>query len=69
MRPHDLLQVLRAKPFEPFRVYVSDGAVYEAYHPEMAIVQRSMVIPGVPGAGRPRRPIERAVKLRPDAHH
>ncbi len=43
MRPEDILEILRNKPFEPFRVYLTDGAVYEIRHPDMAIVQRSKV--------------------------
>lgn len=61
MRPEDILEILRAKPFEPFRVYLTDGAVYEIRHPDMAIVQRSKVTVAVPGPEGPDGPAERTV--------
>lgn len=62
MRPEDLLELLRARPFEPFRICLSDGAAYEIRHPDMAIVQRSKAIIGVPGPEGPDGPVERTVK-------
>lgn len=61
MRPDDLLELLRAAPFEPFRIHLSDGAVFEIRHPDMAIVQRSKVTIAVPGPKRPDGPAERTV--------
>ncbi len=61
MRPEDILEMLRVQPFEPFRVYLSDGAVYEIRHPDMAIAQRSKVTVGVPGPTGADMPAERTV--------
>ncbi len=61
MKPQDLLDLLRRRPFEPFRLHLSDGAVYDVRHPDMAIVQRSKVIVAVPGPDRPDGPAERTV--------
>ena len=61
MRPEDILEILRSTPFEPFRVYLTDGAVYELRHPDMAIVQRSKVTLAVPGPAGPDGPAERTV--------
>lgn len=61
MRPEDILELLRATPFEPFRIYLSDGAEYEVRHPDMAIAQRSKVIVAVPGPEGPDGPAERTV--------
>jgi hypothetical protein len=61
MRPDDLLELVRARPFEPFRIYISDGAVYEIRHPDMVIVQRSKVTVAVPGPAGPDGPAERTV--------
>ncbi len=61
MRPEDILELLRATPFEPFRVYLTDGAAYEIRHPDMAIVQRSKVTVAVPGPATPDGPAERTV--------
>jgi hypothetical protein len=41
MRPDDLLEYLREKPFQPFRIHLSDGTVYEVRHPELVKVGRS----------------------------
>jgi len=59
LRPDDLLELLRAAPFEPFRIHLSDGAVFEIRHPDMAIVQRSKATVAVPGPAGPDGPAER----------
>ncbi len=61
MRPEDLLELLRATPFEAFRIHISDGAAFDIRHPDMAIVQRSKVIVAVPGRKGPDGPAERTV--------
>ena len=48
MRPQDILDLLRRQPFEPFRLHLSDGAVFEVRHPELAMVGRSTVLIGIP---------------------
>jgi hypothetical protein len=49
MSPNDLLQFTRKKPFEPFRLLVSDGSAYDIRHPEFCMVLQTSVIVGVPG--------------------
>jgi len=61
MRPEDVLQLLRRQPFEAFRIHVSDGRTFEIRHPELAIVERSKVIIGVPGPEGPEGPVERSI--------
>ncbi len=61
MRPDDVLQLLRARPFQPFRISLSDGQQYEVRHPEIAIVSRSTVLVGIPGPRGPDGPVERVV--------
>ena len=61
MRPEDIIKLLRAQPFRPFRVFLSDGSQYDVRHPEMAIVDRSVVTVGVPGPGGLDAPMERTV--------
>jgi hypothetical protein len=61
MRPEDILRFLRARPFEPFRIYISDGSAYEVHHPELAIVERSTVLVGIPGPQGPDGPVERTI--------
>jgi hypothetical protein len=43
-----MLNLLRRKPFVPFRVRVSDGRVYEIRHPELAMVGLAVPIIGLP---------------------
>jgi hypothetical protein len=61
MRPEDILELTRARPFEPFRILLSDGSAFENAHPDMAIVQRSKVTVGVPGSDGPDGLVERTV--------
>jgi len=41
MRPDDVMELLRQKPFRPFRIYLSDGTVYTIRHPDQVAVGRS----------------------------
>ena len=47
MRPEDLYQFTRRRPFAPYRIHTTDGQVYEIRHPDQVIVLRSRVIIGV----------------------
>ncbi len=44
MRPEDILHELRRQPFEPFRLYLSNGRSYDIRHPEMALVARRRLV-------------------------
>jgi hypothetical protein len=45
MSQQDLRSVTRRHPFQPFRLFVSDGSAYEIRHPEMLMLGlRSVVI-------------------------
>ena len=57
----DLLKWLGKRPFQPFRVHLSDGkTTYEIYHPDLVMVSRAAMILGVPATGE--RPFSRAVE-------
>ncbi len=47
MPPEDLWERLRRQPFEPFRVYLTDGSVYEVRHPELLMVGRRSAVIGI----------------------
>ncbi len=47
MGPQDILKYLQRRPFQPFRLSLSDGRSFEVRHPEMAMVGRSSVIVGI----------------------
>jgi hypothetical protein len=41
----EIVALLRARPFEPFRIQVDDGASYEVRHPEQVIpLARSLIV-------------------------
>lgn len=53
MRPEDLRDWLQKRPFQRFRIHLTDGRDFEVGHPEQAIVMRATVIVGVqPGPGQ-----------------
>jgi hypothetical protein len=47
MRPDDLLKYARNQPFQPFRLYLTDGTIHDINHPELIMVGRSTVIVGL----------------------
>jgi hypothetical protein len=53
MQPEDIRGFLQHKPFQPFRLTLTDGRTYEIRHPELAMVGRSSVAVGVPAPGDP----------------
>jgi hypothetical protein len=49
--PDDLLRLLRKRPFEPFRVYLTDGRTFDIRYPEMNLVGETFFDIGVPEKG------------------
>ena len=47
MREQGIDDHLRVRPFEPFRLHVSDGASYEVRDPDHVLVVRGRVILGL----------------------
>ena len=41
MRPDDILEWVKAAPFQPFKIVLNSGREYEIRHPEMVKVGRS----------------------------
>ncbi len=52
MSPADVIQALCKRPFEPFRIEVSDGTVYEIRHPELVMVGLGALSIGIPAVGQ-----------------
>jgi hypothetical protein len=50
MRPEQLRELLRKRPFQPFRVYLSGAATYDVTHPEAATVTGGVLIVLVPAS-------------------
>lgn len=59
MPPLDILQALRKRPFEPFRLLISDGTSYDVRHPEVVLVGIGSLVIGIPAAGQTQLPYER----------
>lgn len=50
MAPQDILAAVRRSPFEPFRMVVATGAVYNIRHPDQCMVQPKNVLVGATAA-------------------
>jgi hypothetical protein len=44
MKPDDIGAHLRREPFQPVRVYISDGSKYEIRNPELMLETRTEVV-------------------------
>jgi len=49
MAPHDLRDVLKQQPFEPFRLVMSDGKGYDIHHPDLVWVGMTIAFVGLTG--------------------
>ncbi len=63
MGANDLVEILRKKPFEPFRIVTTDGKTYEIHHPDMALVTRGSIHVAVPPPLSPNDPAKEVVYL------
>jgi hypothetical protein len=45
---HELIEVLTARPFRPFRMYVTDGAAFVIRHPDLVLVTPTSAVVGAP---------------------
>ncbi len=41
MRPEEIRDLLRQRPFQPFRVHLVNGTIFEVHHPDFGIVRQS----------------------------
>jgi hypothetical protein len=48
MDPENLFELIRHRPFEPFRLVVTDGKTYDVRHPETILVTRRTIFVSVP---------------------
>jgi hypothetical protein len=48
MSPTEVLRLIQARPFVPFRMKLSNGAPYDITHPEPCIVGRTFFHVGLP---------------------
>jgi hypothetical protein len=59
----ELLDMLRRRPFAPFRVHLTDGSSYEVRHPDLVMPGARSVAIGLPGGTLPEGVYERIVIL------
>jgi hypothetical protein len=53
MRPEDILKFVQRRPFQPFRLTTTGGESFDVYHPELALVGRSVMAVGVDATDKP----------------
>jgi hypothetical protein len=51
MTPEDLRQLVKRKPFKPFRMTMATSETFDVFHPEMIIVGRSIAALGLAQSG------------------
>ena len=52
MGPQDLFDLLRRRPFVPFRIFATDGRTFDVRHPDQALVLRTRADSAVAGGFR-----------------
>lgn len=52
MTLQDVQKLLKARPFQPFRMVTSSGEKYEVRHPEMAFLLRTKIVLGLDPDGQ-----------------
>jgi hypothetical protein len=63
MRPEDVRGFLTRRPFQPFRLTLTDGRSYDIQHPELAMVGRTTVTLGLLRAEGAENVAERSVTV------
>ena len=53
IRAEDVKEHLDTRPFEPFRIVMTDGKTYDVTHPDLCIISRSTLYVG---HANPRKP-------------
>ncbi len=51
MAPEELLTALRERPFQPFRITLTEGRTLDIRHPEMVLAGRRSTVIGLPAPG------------------
>ena len=59
MSQHELVEILTHRPFEPFRIHVSDGTVHEIRDPKTMYVGQTTALVCFPPKGVPLPAIDR----------
>jgi hypothetical protein len=63
MQFQDVYEYVRRRPFEPFRLTLTDGRTYDVTHPELVMVGLSSVAIGFPAREHGGPPYDRVVSV------
>jgi hypothetical protein len=63
MRPEDLYDRLHKRPFEPFRIYLTDGREFDVRYPKINLVGVSYIIIGIPIPNDPDPIADHSIKI------
>jgi hypothetical protein len=63
MRASDVEEFVRRRPFQPFRITLTDGRTCDVVHPEMAMVGHRTVALGLPRPNGPELIYDRLVTV------
>ena len=63
MAPEELLTVLHERPFQPFRIALTDGWTFEVRHPEMVLAGRRSAVIGLPAQGETELLYDRTIRV------
>jgi hypothetical protein len=53
MRLEDIRQLTRNQPFQPFRIFLSNGETFDIHHPDMVVVSLGAAHVAAPKPGEP----------------
>ena len=48
MQPEELYRLLHQRPFQPFRVFLTDGRILNVHHPDINMVGTTWIRIGIP---------------------
>ena len=63
MGPEDVRRHLRKKPFQPFRITLTDGRTLDVRHPELVMVGFTALVVGLPRPTEPEPIYDRLVDV------
>jgi hypothetical protein len=61
--PVDLYQTLHRKPFQPFRVFLKDGRIFDIHYERNNVVSADYFVIGIPSKDDPSFVAERTVRV------
>jgi hypothetical protein len=63
VKPEELYHMLHKRPFEPFRIHLTDGRVFDIRYPALNLVGVSYLIIGIPVPNDPDPVADQFIKV------